>query len=255
LDQGRLRGARDFHRRRFDAEAIELGNEPPLLVDGGTGGLIDRRRLSVQWFSGTILTGLCGAALMGGAVFASLDGETNFATAPERVEMALRGAISGLGDRLSGLRKADRLPAISEPSVTRQALRVPTSTRVRDRELVRTRTFVRVSGNLSLTLSDLSANIPPFNPQKLLTDAVAGDDQTPPAAEPDAEVSFVTCDLAAAANTVRAKVTPAVCDINSLLAGSSPRPCCHSTTCSPACATSPMRRRPTHRSSPPPPPG
>jgi len=216
LDQGRLRGAKDFHRRRIDAEAIELGNEPPLLVDGGSGGLIDRRRLSVQWFSGTILTGLCGAALMGGAVFASLDGETNFASAPERVETALRGAISGIGDRLAGFRKADRLPAISEPSVTRQILRVPTSTRVRDRELVRTRSFVRVSGNLSLTLSDLSANIPPFNPQKLLTDAVAGDDQTP-AAEPDAEVSFVTCDLTGAATVARAKVTPAVCDITSLL--------------------------------------
>ena len=79
----------------FNAEAIELGNEPPLSVDGGAGGLVDRRRLSVQWFSGTILTGLCGAALMGGAVFASLDGETNFATAPERVESALRGAING----------------------------------------------------------------------------------------------------------------------------------------------------------------
>jgi hypothetical protein len=36
--------------------------------------VIDRRRVSVQWFSGTILTGLCGAALIGGAVFASLDG-------------------------------------------------------------------------------------------------------------------------------------------------------------------------------------
>jgi len=210
LDQGRLRGA----RRRFEAEAIDLGNEPPLLVDGGSGGLIDRRRLSVQWFSGTILTGLCGAALMGGAVFASLDGETNFATAPERVELALRGALTAVGDRLGGLRKADRLPALSEPSVTRHTLRVPTSTRIRDRELVRTRAYVCVSGNLSLTVSDLSANVPPFNPQKLLADAVAGDDQTP-AAEPDAEVSFVTCDLAATA--ARGKVTPAVCDINSLL--------------------------------------
>ena len=97
---------------------IDLGHEPPLSVDGG-GGLVDRRRLSVQWFSGTILTGLCGAALMGGAVFASLDGETNFASAPERVESALRGAISSIGDHLSGLRKTDRLPALSEPSVSR----------------------------------------------------------------------------------------------------------------------------------------
>ena len=214
MDQARLRVA----KRRFDAGAIDLGNEPPLLVDGGSGGLLDRRRLSVQWFSGTILTGLCGAALMGGAVFASLDGETNFASAPERVEMALRGAINGLGDRLSNFRKADRLPAAAEPSVTRQVMRIPTSVRLTNRELVRTRAYVRVSGNLSLTTSELSANLPPFNPQKLLADAVAGDDQTP-VAEPDAEVSFVTCDLAtaAAAPAARGKVTPAACDLSSLL--------------------------------------
>jgi murein DD-endopeptidase MepM/ murein hydrolase activator NlpD len=203
-------------RRRFEVEAIDLGNEPPLLVDGGSGGLLDRRRLSVQWFSGTILTGLCGAALMGGAVFASLDGETNFASAPVRFEMALRGAIGSLGDRLSNFRKADRLPALAEASVTRQILRIPTSTRVRDREMVRTRNYVRVGGNLSLSVSELSANIPPFNPQKLLADAVAGDDQTT-AAEPDAEVSFVTCDLVAAAPAPRGKVTPAACDLNALL--------------------------------------
>jgi hypothetical protein len=53
---------------------IDLGHEPPLSVDGSEAVVIDRRRVSVQWFSGTILTGLCGAALIGGAVFASLDG-------------------------------------------------------------------------------------------------------------------------------------------------------------------------------------
>ncbi len=210
LDQARLRGA----SRRLHAEAIHLGNEPPLSVDGA-GSLVDRRRISVQWFSGTILTGLCGAALMGGAVFASLDGETNFASAPEQVETALRGAISSIGDRLSGLHKTDRLPALSEPSVGREILRVPISSRVRNRELVRVRTYERVSGNLSLTVTDLSANIPPFNPQKLLTDSVAGEDQTP-AAEPDAEVSFVTCDLVPPAKAAKA-VSPAVCDLNSLL--------------------------------------
>ena len=214
LDQARLRGA----NRRLDAEAIHLGNEPPLSVDGGTGGLVDRRRLSVQWFSGTILTGLCGAALMGGAVFASLDGETNFASAPERVETALRGAIAGIG-RLSGIRKTDRLAAITEANVTRQILRVPISTRVRERELIRTRSYVRVSGNLSLSTSEISANIPPFNPQKLLTDGVTNTDDTP-AAEPDAEVSFVTCDFSLP--SAKGKVTPAVCDINSLLSKMKP---------------------------------
>jgi murein DD-endopeptidase MepM/ murein hydrolase activator NlpD len=225
LDQARLRGAGDLHGRRHDAGAIDLGNEPPLAVDGGPGGLVDRRRLSVQWFSGTILTGLCGAALMTGAVFASLDGETNFAAAPERVESALRGAINSIGDRISGLRKTDRLPALSEPSVARQMLRVPTSTRVRDRELVRVRPYMRVTGNLSLSVSELSANIPPYNPQKLLADSVAGDDQTP-AAEPDAEVSFVTCELvsppARSKASAMAAVTPATCDINNLLSKMKP---------------------------------
>jgi murein DD-endopeptidase MepM/ murein hydrolase activator NlpD len=211
LDQAaKLRGA----NRRFEVETLDLGNEPPLSVDGGTGGLVGRRRISVQWFCGTILTGLCGAALMGGAVFASLDGETNFAAAPERIEMGLRGAIGGLAGRLSGIHKTDRLASITEPSVARQIMRVPTITRVRDRELVRTRSFVRVSGNLALAQTEVSANIPPFNPQKLLTDGVANADEAP-AAEPDAEVSFVTCDMAASGP--KGKAGSGACDLNSLL--------------------------------------
>src|SRR5437762_9399796 len=88
-------------RSNLEAERIDLGHEPPLSVDGESSGLVDRRRVSVQWFSGTILTGLCGAALMGGAVFAALDGETNFATVPERIEAAVKGAVNGVVDRIA----------------------------------------------------------------------------------------------------------------------------------------------------------
>ena len=196
------------------AEPVELGNEPPLSVDGSDGGLVDRRRVSIHWLSGTILTGLCGAALMGGAVFASLDGETNFAAAPERMESALRGALSGIGDRLGGLHKTDRLPALAEVNVEREVLRVPTVTRSRDRETVRVRPYERVFGNLSLTATDISAKIPPFNPQKILAAAVAGDDLAA-APQPDAEVSFSTCDFVPA--PPRLKVTPAVCELSALL--------------------------------------
>jgi len=194
LDPTRPRGA---HRSKH-AEAIELGNEAPLSVDGGTSGIVDRRRVSVQWFAGTILTALCGAALMGGAVFTSLDGETNFATLPERVEVALRGALSVGAERL-GARKSDRLPTVEEPSFAKQLIRVSTITRVGNHEVVRVRPFVRLAGNLSLTVSDLSAGIPPYNPQRLLADNAPGGTATPddaPTAEPDAEVAFVMRDLA-----------------------------------------------------------
>ena len=195
MDQARSRGA--YRSRR--AEAIELGNEPPLSVDGGNSGFVDRRRVSVQWFAGTILTALCGAALMGGAVFTSLDGEANFATLPERVEVALRGALGVSADRTSVSRKSDRLPTAEEPSFARQVIRVSTMTRVGNHEVVRVRPFVRIAGNLSLTVSDLSANIPPFNPQRLLAESAPGGDTAAsgdaPAAEPDAEVAFVMRDL------------------------------------------------------------
>lgn len=192
-------GRRGHYRTEFDL--IDLGNEPPLSVDGGEHGAIDRRRVSVQWFSGTILTGLCGAALMGGAVFTSLDGEAHFAALPERVEGALRGAIGNLGERLTGMRKADKLPPPGEASAARQIIRVSMTSRSGNREIVRVRPFVRVSANLSMTLTELSAKIPPFNPQKLLAEGAGEGTETAAnanpgaSAEPDAEVSFVMRDL------------------------------------------------------------
>ena len=62
---------------------------------------------------------------------------------------------------------------------------------------MRVRPFVRVAGNLSLTVSELSANIPPFNAQKMLAQAegIAANAGAAAGAEPDAEVSFFTRDL------------------------------------------------------------
>ncbi|MGE4165141.1 MAG: M23 family metallopeptidase [Xanthobacteraceae bacterium] len=199
------------HDRHKLGDAVALGNEPPLSVDGGTAEVIDRRRVSVQWFSGTILTALCGAALMGGAVFTSLDGETNFAALPERVEVALRGALGAAGDRLGLTRKSDRLPIAEEPNVARQVIRVSTTTKVGNHEVVRVRPFVRIAGNLSLTATELTANIPPYNAQRLLAETTAETtpDEGAAAAAPDAEVAFVMRDLPAMIGRIKiASLTP-----------------------------------------------
>ena len=164
--------------------------------------MIDRRRVSVQWFSGTILTGLCGAALIGGAVFASLDGEMTFAKVPERVEGALRGAF-GANDRTASLHKSDRLPPPGESTASRNVVRVSTVTRVGNRDVMRVRPFIRISGNLSMTTSDLSRQDPAVQ-RPAHADRCRQPRRPPPptirtiadAVEPDAEVSFVTKDLA-----------------------------------------------------------
>jgi murein DD-endopeptidase MepM/ murein hydrolase activator NlpD len=176
---------------------MDFGDEPPLFADGRSSAMVDRRRVSVRWFIGTILTGLSGAALMGGAVYAALDGEANFAAVPERVEAALRGTLGA--ERQAASRKADKLQPVAEAPSARQVLRVSTTTRAGDREVVRMRPFVRVMANLSLSVSELSANVPPFDARKLLAGSAPGTPATTAeeaGAEPDAEISFVTRDLA-----------------------------------------------------------
>ncbi len=177
LDNGK---ARDSHRPR--SGAIDLGSEPPLSVDGGLSINFDRSRVSVRWLSGTILTGLCGAALMGGAVFASLDGEAHFAANPERVEPMLRG---GVANRATA-RKSDRLPPLTESNAARQILRITTMTKVGEREVPRVKPLTRISSNLALSTTELTANIPRFNPQRAFTDndTVLADER--PDAAPDA---------------------------------------------------------------------
>jgi murein DD-endopeptidase MepM/ murein hydrolase activator NlpD len=136
---------------------------------------------------------------MSGAVFAALDGETNFATVPERVEAALRGAVTSITDRVANVtRKTDRLPPPGEANAARQVIRVSTTTRGSgNREIVRVRPFIRVAGNLSLSVSELSANIPAFNAQKILakSEGLPVSAEGAAGAEPDAEVSFFTRDL------------------------------------------------------------
>jgi murein DD-endopeptidase MepM/ murein hydrolase activator NlpD len=209
LDQTRSHGTNRFSHH----ETSELGNEPPLSVDGGTAGFVDRRRISVQWFAGTILTALSGAALMGGAVYASLDGETNFAMLPERVEIALRGALGATGERTGSARKSDRLAQAEETTSARQLIRVSTMSKVGNHEVVRVRPFVRIAGNLSLATSDLSASIPPFNPQRMLTDGGSDEDNAASAAaaaEPEASVAFTMRDLQPLLGKVKiASTTPA----------------------------------------------
>src|ERR1044072_4927861 len=124
-----------------------------------------------------------------------------FARVRERVEGALRGAF-GSNDRSASLHKSDRLPPGSDSAAPPNVVRVSPATREGNRDIMRVRPYIRISGNLALATSDLSAKIPPYNAQRMLTDVgtaapAASDDPTvADAVEPDAEVSFVTKDLA-----------------------------------------------------------
>jgi murein DD-endopeptidase MepM/ murein hydrolase activator NlpD len=78
-------------------------------------------------------------------------------------------------------------------------IRVSMATRVGEREVVRMRPFVRIMANLSLSTSELSANVAAFDARKLLAGSGPGTTATTAeeaGAEPDAEITFVTRELA-----------------------------------------------------------
>lgn len=180
---------------RDSTSAAGLGDEPPLGVDGDEEE-IDRRRISVRWLAATLLTGLCGSFLMGGAVYAALDGEHRFAALPETVRSALRGALAA-GERPSNsARKGDRMSLLAEASTARQTFRLSTTTKVGDREIIKVRPFTRVSANLAMSVTSVSVNIPRFNPAQIVAQSM-DKEEAAPQAEPTGEVTVVTRDLAA----------------------------------------------------------
>jgi len=190
------------------AAEIDLGNEPPLGIDGHDGEPIDRRAVSVRWLAATVITAVSGAGLMGGAVYAALDGDYRFAAAPEIVRVATK---TGNERTINPNRKGDRINILSENVLARQVLRVSTTVRVGEREIVRVRPFVRVATNLALSPSSVSANIPAFNPVKLMGE----EDQTAetPDIEPTGELSIVMRDLAQLPTNVRIAGTARLDDV------------------------------------------
>jgi hypothetical protein len=85
---------------------LEFGVDPAIEADGARHASFDRRRVSLRWLSGTLLTGLFGAALIGSAIYAALGHQTYFAEAPapslpQRKEINLDfGVNPRKGDRL-----------------------------------------------------------------------------------------------------------------------------------------------------------
>lgn len=181
--------------RRLRGASFDLGDEPPLGVDGDTEEPINRRRISIRWLMATLLTGISGAALMGGAVYAALDNEYRFPQSPETVRSALRGALAA-GERPSNVaRKGDRMSIINESFNARQTLRLSTTSKVGDKEVIRVRAVTKVGANLAQSVTSASTDVPRFNPAKLIADSTGDQSDDAPQAEPTGELTLVVRDL------------------------------------------------------------
>lgn len=169
-------------------QTVELGSEPPLGVAGASDPL-DRRAINLRWLAGTVLTGMTGAGLLGGAIFSTLNGKTDVSHA-----LRLAAAQAKQEDRVSNeIRKGDRLTPDQDSAAARQAIRVSSTTKHGDREVVRMRPFVRVSAPLARAPTEYASRVPAFDPMKTL--AAANRDRSSPEQEGEGDLSFTVSDL------------------------------------------------------------
>ena len=170
---------------------IEFGVDPAIEADGARHASFDRRRVSLRWLSGTLLTGLSGAALFGSAIYAALGHQTYFAEAPapslsQRKEINLDFGVNP--------HKGDRLVKAVDIVAGKQSFQAPTTLRLGDKEVVKVHTFTHVQTTLTLASIGLSEEVPPFNPLKVLADARAPIDAVQEPVQDDAEISWSTRD-------------------------------------------------------------
>ena len=172
--------------------SVELGVEPAIESDGERHTFFDHRRVSLRWLGGTVLTGFLGAALIGAAIFAALDHQSNFAEAPVAASPVRKDVVeAGINPR-----KGDRLVKPVDIVAAKQTFRVSTPTKVGDKEVMRIHTFSHVETTLLTATAGFGDEVPEFNPLKMLADARNTVDAVPEPPQDDAEISWANRDFA-----------------------------------------------------------
>jgi len=176
------------------ALALELGVEPAIRLGDDRLDRNERRHASLRWLAGATLTGLCGVALIGAALYFDLDSQYDFAEAPE-----FAAATGDTQQEGVNLVKGDRLLRPVDIVSDKQTYKVATTIKIGDKEVVKARAFTRLQTTLTLTPTGFADTVPPFNPLKLTNRADAPDAAPDPGpAQDDAEVTFRTSDLSLA---------------------------------------------------------
>ncbi|WP_018265973.1 M23 family metallopeptidase [Methylosinus sp. LW4] len=190
----------DANRRLVSALAevdwTDIGDQPAIEADGRRHSPLDRRRVSIRWLAGTVLTGLSGALLISSAAYTALDHQSRFAEAPTRAQL---GRKDEKDSQVVNPKKGDRIVRSVDIVAAKQTFKTTTTSRAGEKEVMRTRAYTHVATTLTLAPTSFAEEVPAFNPLKLLADSrnAADNAAEPDIAPDDAEVSFVTRDFAA----------------------------------------------------------
>jgi murein DD-endopeptidase MepM/ murein hydrolase activator NlpD len=158
------------HVHRAGQPRVDLGDDEPLYIANIQNGPPDRRRVSIRWFAGAILTGVFASTLIGGALQAAVDPDQLEVVRPA---LALAHAATGRAASV-GSSKADRIRPQAESEVLRRVIPVSTVTRLEDRDLIKVRPFAHVRTALAAPVEQTIAEaVPDFDPLRVFSDGDA----------------------------------------------------------------------------------
>ncbi len=147
-----------------NTETLFLGDLPPLLETGKK--MPDKRRVSLRWLSGAVLTGVTSAFLMGGALFAALDGRHQL-TLPAQAYEQLPGIERPSNVAIKGARPGLKLNVDTSDT---DIMMVSTVSREGNRDVVKVKPFLRVEAPLAAA-PKADYEYPKFNALNVFSDS------------------------------------------------------------------------------------
>jgi murein DD-endopeptidase MepM/ murein hydrolase activator NlpD len=155
---------RNRHAALLKATGFE--DSPALTVQSTDGEIPHGRELSFAWLTGTVMTGLTSVLLMGAALYVSFQGQGNFSTAYEALQLAAPKAELPTPTDLSA--KTSRMRPVAKTRSDLEVIEASIRENVDGRDMIRNQPFVRIRATLSTAATSLSDDVPDYDPVAIL---------------------------------------------------------------------------------------
>ncbi len=154
---------------------IDIGIDAPLDPSGRERPLAEAHRISARWIAGALLTGMAGAAMIGGAIMALCNRRHRQRSLHWHSKVRIIWASDAQPDWIVAVDAAERQDRMIKPvdiALARRSFEAQAMVKSGDREIVQSRRYTRVSAPLEAYGSS-GRNLPRFNPMVLISEANA----------------------------------------------------------------------------------
>jgi len=137
-----------------------------LTVQSTDGEIPHGRELSFAWLTGTVMTGLTSVLLMGAALYVSFQGQGNFSTAYEALQLARPQEEAVSPTDMAA--KSSRMRPVAATRSDSEIIEASIRETVDGRDMIRNQPFMRIRATLATAATSLSEGVANYDPVAIL---------------------------------------------------------------------------------------